>query len=519
MCVIFKISHIFYFCKRKKGGIDMDFHAFIKNNYNDNDRIAKMSIHAPEHNYIVNTYHYLASDLAEADCSENNLYFALNPMKFIKKSIRRDKQHVARLKFLYVDLDIYKSDWSQYTPDQILMQLESEYFNRKIPAPSYVINSGRGMYLLWRIDEHVNAQPRWEKVQRYLHSKLHNFGADRAVVTDTARVLRIPGSINSKSGSRVSIMESYNTTYTYTLYEIMQEYMQDDVVVHKYFSKKKKNKSEKHNKIIYMNTPYSLYTARINDLEHLLLTYRDKVGAMRENILFLYRYYSLCITDDKEKSLNATVRLNNRLHNPLDEIEVVKATASAEKYYDNNKSFQISNRKLIEFLNIDEEEMKDMRSIISLEERTKRKAARDRKAYLRKLAEKGEQTKDYKIKARLKAVYELLEQGKSQSEICKELNISRSTFYSDKQQLKEYTYEQLCDAVSDKVILTTDTKIEPIDAMDESTKTTEFHGCPENSAHVLKRGRSPYIGGYAHSWEGAAPDPLLYDLGVLLNSS
>lgn len=495
----------------------MDFNTFIKTNYNDNDRIAKMSIHAPEHNFQVSTYHYLASDLAEVDCSENNLYFALNPMKFIKKSIHRDKQHVARLKFLYVDLDIYKSDWSQYTPDQILMQLESEYFDRKIPAPSYVINSGRGMYLLWRINEHVNAQPRWEKVQRYLHSQLHNFGADRAVVTDTARVLRIPGSINSKSGSRVSIMETYNTTYTYTLYEIMQEYMQDDVIVHKYFSKKKKSiKSEKHNKIIYMNTPYSLYTARINDLEHLLLTYRDKVGAMRENILFLYRYYSLCITEDKEKSLNATIRLNKQLHNPLDEMEVIKATASAEKYYDNNKAFQISNGKLIEFLNISEEEMKDMRSIISSNEKMKRKAARDRKAYLRKLAEKGEQTKEFKIKVRLKAIYELIEQGKSQSEICKELNISKSTFYSDKQQLKEYKYEQLCEIVNEE------TTIAPVvDAIDNaivSVDADDLDHCPENSAHVLKEDVVLCLcsGGFRTC---SRSSPFSYDLADLLNSS
>lgn len=35
-----------------------------------------------------------------------------------------------------------------------------------------------------------------------------------------------------------------------------------------------------------MNTPYSLYNARISDLEHLLLKYRDKESGMRENILF-----------------------------------------------------------------------------------------------------------------------------------------------------------------------------------------------------------------------------------------
>ena len=469
----------------EKGGTVMDFSAFIKNNYSDNERIARMSINAAEHNFVVNTYHYLASDLATADCAETNLYFSLNPMKFRNHAIRRDKQHVFRLKFLYVDLDIYKSMWSNYTQQQILMQLESDYFDRKIPAPSYVINSGRGMYLLWKIDEHINAQPRWEKVQRYLHSQLLEFGADRAVVTDTARVFRIPGSINSKSGTRVSIMQTYNNDYTYTLYEIMQEYMQDDIMVHKYITNKKKDKRtykrKNSNKVIFMNTPYSLYMARINDLEHLLLKFRDKIGGMRENIMFLYRYYCLCICNDKEESLNAVKILNGRLTNPLDEKELIKATASAEKYYDADMSFQISNSKLIEFLNITADEMSEMKSIISKVEKAMRKSLRDRKAYLKKLADRGEATKECKIKMRLKAIYELLEQGKNQKEICKEQHISRSTFYSDKKALEEYTYEQLCEEVG------TEQENNNQGNGDENTgKTMPWGTCPENSALVLK---------------------------------
>lgn len=83
-------------------------------------------------------------------------------------------------------------------------------------------------------------------------------------------------------------------------------------------------------------------------------------------------------------------------------------------------------------MNIDPDEMKEMRSIITSSEKSARKSVRDRKAYLKKLEAKGESTKEYKIKLRLKAIYELLEQGKTQREICAELNISKSTFYTDK---------------------------------------------------------------------------------------
>lgn len=55
----------------------MDFSAFIKENYKDNERIARMSINAPEHNGKVFTYHYKASELAEESCNENNLWLLL----------------------------------------------------------------------------------------------------------------------------------------------------------------------------------------------------------------------------------------------------------------------------------------------------------------------------------------------------------------------------------------------------------------------------------------------------------
>lgn len=100
-------------------------------------------------------------------------------------------------------------------------------------------------------------------------------------------------------------------------------------------------------------------------------------------------------------------------------------------------------------MNIDPDEMKEMRSIITSSEKSARKSVRDRKAYLKKLEAKGESTKEYKIKLRLKAIYELLEQGKTQREICAELNISKSTFYTDKKLMEQYTYEQLCEAVQD----------------------------------------------------------------------
>lgn len=57
-----------------------------------------------------------------------------------------------------------------------------------------------------------------------LYSQLKEFGADRKAL-DATRVLRVAGSINSKSGTRVTILEKYE--YKYTLREIQREFLPD----------------------------------------------------------------------------------------------------------------------------------------------------------------------------------------------------------------------------------------------------------------------------------------------------
>ena len=52
MCKLLNFTH-FLFLLRKKGEKVMDFSAFIKENYDDNERIAKMSINVPENGYRV----------------------------------------------------------------------------------------------------------------------------------------------------------------------------------------------------------------------------------------------------------------------------------------------------------------------------------------------------------------------------------------------------------------------------------------------------------------------------------
>lgn len=462
----------------------MQLAEFIHENYKDNEYIAKMNIQANRHN--VSTYHFQSANLALVP-GEVDTYISMNPMSWKDRKIKRDKQHVSALRWLYVDLDIYRSDYSELTKEQILWNLEEDYFGTRMPHPTYIVDSGRGMYLLWRIDEHKLAYPRWVKVQNYLTNLLLEYGADTSVVSDSARVLRAVGSINSKSNTRVDIMRAY-TMRVYTLYDIMTQYMINIKISNK--SKKKTTKnSYKNNKIIYYNTPYTLINSRLIDLERLFVMHRDCDNSHRECILFLYRYWTLCVSDDTELALNKTIELNNRITHKLPLKEVIKATKSAEKYYKNNQSLKFTNLKLIDFLAISENEMKDLRTIISNKEKLNRKKDRNRKNYLAKLKFDGKDTKEVEIKKRRIKEIQYINEGKKVQEICSLLNISKSTFYEDKKFLSSLSENEVNEIIiSEKII-----EINKKNNIKDTDKTNNSM-IPENSAHVLSVRSTIYSG-------------------------
>lgn len=60
------------------------------------------------------------------------------------------------------------------------MDLEENHFNKTIPRPTFIVDSGRGLYLEWKINAVPSmALPLWKAVQEYLYRVLKPYGADR----------------------------------------------------------------------------------------------------------------------------------------------------------------------------------------------------------------------------------------------------------------------------------------------------------------------------------------------------
>ena len=376
-------------------------------------------------------WHYKHMQLIGLKFNEDNVYITLNTFYKTYRRIR----YLKELKALFIDLDTYKTG---FTKEQILMNLNENYFGKNIPIPNFIIDSGRGLYLIWLIKKVPSmALPLWKAAEDYFYKTLKEFGADRQAL-DATRILRIPGSINSKTHTEVKIIDNYD--YLYDLREIQNEYMPE-------LSEKALKKRGRPKKVLFVHRERSLYYARLQDLIKLCELREYNLKGHRELILFLYRYYLCYFTEDIEKSLNDTLELNNMFRQPLSQNEVRNATKSAETVFKNqSKDYKYKNETLINLLEISNEEQKEMKTIISKDEYKRRKRLRNNKSYNSekakekykdKLKESGKITKEEEISQRRIKIKDLLAKGLKQKDICLKLNISKDTYLRDRKYLKE----------------------------------------------------------------------------------
>ncbi|MFU7517655.1 DNA-binding response regulator [Clostridium sp. HCS.1] len=353
-------------------------------------------------------WHYKYNELLEQDFEQENVYISVNTFY----STFRRLEYLKELKAQFIDLDIYKT---KFTKEQILMQLEEDYFNKSIPTPNLIVDSGRGLYLIWLINSVPGkALPLWKAVEEYLYSVLKRFGADRQAL-DPTRVLRVPGSINSKSGTYVKIIDNYD--YIYDLREIQREYLPD-------LEEKKVKKKGRPRKTVFIHRERSLYYARIQDITKLCELREYDLRGHREFILFLYRYYLCYFLEDTQKALEDVLDLNRQFVSPLRETEVIRATRSAETVYLNkNKEYKYKNETLIEKLDITEDEEIHMLTIISKREYKRRNNEYNKNKYKEKLKAAGKITKREELEKLRAKIKTLRAKGLSNKEITEHLDI------------------------------------------------------------------------------------------------
>ncbi|MBO1005906.1 RNA polymerase sigma factor [Pseudogracilibacillus auburnensis] len=413
----------------------------------------KMEFNKKEKGRKFSQFHYLKEQLENRLGPTNDTYYT--PNTFYKP--KRSTQAAREINMFYVDIDFYKVG---LTKNQVLLQIMLDILpNNNIPMPTFIIDSGRGIYLQWKINKaqgkSKKVQRLWRKIQLFLIEAFQEVGADTAV-KDIPRFLRVPGSINTKTGRPVKILEFHDVTYElddlqYELLpnfgEVFPEYPKRPKAKRKKI--KSKRKSNPSNVALILN-PQNLHYTRMKDLETLLsLREGDIKEGMRELLLFYYRYLAEIIHGE-EKALEMVLKLHEKFNDPLNLSEVENATKSTqmvERFKEGElvefegkvkaAGYHYRNETLIKMFSITEQEQKSLATIISKTEKQRRNTLYQAQKRSRNRIE-GELTpKQREIKERQKKVRQMRDDGFTQREIAGTLGISVETVKRDIKQLKE----------------------------------------------------------------------------------
>ncbi len=131
-------------------------------------------------------------DFAKKD---SDVYVALATFKTEKRA----KTNIQQLKTLFLDIDCgEKKDYP--TKTEARTALKEFYKRHQLPAPSILVDSGRGWHVYWVLDKPYPIEE-WQPVAEKLKLACSQFGLhiDKQVTADAARILRVPNTLNHKT--------------------------------------------------------------------------------------------------------------------------------------------------------------------------------------------------------------------------------------------------------------------------------------------------------------------------------
>jgi len=352
--------------------------------------------------------------------NKKDIYYTPNTFN---SPIKREREYLWQLHRFYIDID-HKKGTLPIDPFEVVGAVEQLVEEKKIPQPTEYINSGRGIHIYWDIkDCHIMLLDLWEKIENYLFNiikelerSINNISVDTRV-KDPTRLLRLPGTINSKNNSKCYSMLK-NESNKYNIFDLKKAYI-----------KPKKQYKQNKGKIAYLPTKnlYTLNMSRIEDFKRIVSLRNGEVVGYRNTLIMLYSYHYRLINEvTVEELIKVTKEFNKSFREPYKVKELTSVCRSVNrtvKHFqeDNNKGYKFTNKYIINALDLEEHEQRELLTIISTRVKYDRKNKKRNEARRNEegLTLKQAELKELKIK-----VLELKGQGLSLRKIAEELNIT-----------------------------------------------------------------------------------------------
>ena len=383
---------------------------------------------------IYNTRHEGLKDIVEELHEQKDVFVSPNTMYIPKRRV----ENIRQFRSLFQDIDCKNLGLEKAETAYLIWDL---YLEGKIPKPTMVTDSGRGIHLYWRIQNApYGALNTWQELQDYIYYNLKHLGADRQA-TDSARVLRLPGTINSKNQVNCEVLY-IDDELEYSMYDLREKYLNYRP---KSYQLQMEDTKIVENKVVsnrFFNS-YSLHMQRANDLQTLCRLRHFDMKGYRNMAIHCYAYWKGIYVRDQYELEKEVIELNNAFKEPLKATEVKAVLRCIPKAIEkfiayeqglrsgekkrvskgmrDKEGYWYKNTTLIERLGITANEQKHMKTIIGTDEKYERNNER-RRAERRNeagLTKKQQELVDFKLK-----VSRLKEQGLSNRAVAKELNCS-----------------------------------------------------------------------------------------------
>lgn len=250
---------------------------------------------------------------------QSDAYFSIN--SFYNR--KRKNENVRHINAFVLDFDFYKiAKYESMNAKAFYHQVLKKKLCFK---PTGVIDSGKGLYIIYAFKHCSYHMDRlYHAVWKYFYNEFEKYGMDPAAML-TTQVIRIPGTINSKTNKVVNVLEFNNTDYEIQDFATLLPWSQDQVKEYrkdKLFKlkipKKKEHKDYSKRKIYFK--PY------YEDLKKLIRirNKNNKNDGYRERLLYICRERACWMGFTIDESVKLAHHLNEMFNLPLTEREVEK---------------------------------------------------------------------------------------------------------------------------------------------------------------------------------------------------